>query len=63
MLKRERDKMLELLSEERASSARRINTLKAELDAARRQLELERKRSEKVGADTLTTIPQSLRTA
>ncbi|CBJ32012.1 conserved unknown protein [Ectocarpus siliculosus] len=50
VLKRERDKMQALLSEERASSARRINTLKGEVDAARRQLELERRRSEKAAS-------------
>ncbi|CAB1107054.1 unnamed protein product [Ectocarpus sp. CCAP 1310/34] len=60
VLKRERDKMQALLSEERASSARRINALKGEVDAARRQLELERRRSEKVRTGTLTTITQKM---
>lgn len=63
VLKRERDKMQAFLGEERASSARRINALKGEVDAARRQLELERRRSEKVRTGTLITISQRMCTA
>lgn len=50
VLRHERVKMQALLVEERASSARRIGALQKELDAARRQLELERNRATKVRA-------------
>lgn len=48
VLRRERVEMQAQLTEERASNARRVGALQKELDAARRQLELERHHSTKV---------------
>lgn len=48
MLRHERVKMQALLTEERASSARRVGALQKELDVAKRQLEVERNRTAKV---------------
>lgn len=47
-LEREREKMKDLLTAERTSSARRINALEEELEKTKRQLLLERNRSLKV---------------